>query len=346
MLLMAAVACGDTSEDRADAAASGRAGNEPPPSVVLDVHARKLATSASHTCALRKSGLFCWGANEKGQLGDESSQSSSVPVQAKVAGNDVVEVAVHTAHSCVRKKNGKVACWGANDTGQLGDGTQTDSLAAVDTNVDDVKQLALDEKTGCALRADGSVWCWGGDAGSLEPTAVADIAGAVDVHNGGMNTYCARLTEGAPKCWHMQSGGAWKTTTPKEASALLDASAIALASPQEVCGIVSSGEVMCQDLASGMSVSLQGSRGTTALEGGLLTLCGGDSAGAWYSWSILSPALLQTIGAQRRELSRGPFFEFSTAAYRYCGLEAGGQVQCMESNAATPAFSPVADLPE
>lgn len=349
MLLMAAIACGDTSEDRADAATSSQARDAaPPPTLVLDTRARKLATSASHTCSLRKTGLFCWGANEKGQLGDASSQSSSVPVHASVAGDDVVEVAVHTARTCVRKKTGKVACWGANANGQLGDGTRTDSVEAVVPDVDNVKQLALDETTTCALRGDGSVWCWGAapetsDAGSIEPTALANVEGAVDLHSGGMNTYCVRLMEGAPKCWHMQ-GGAW--TTPTEATALLDASVIALASAQSVCGVVSSGEVVCQDLASGMSVALQGSRGTTALEGGLLTLCGGDNAGAWYSWSILSPALLQTIGAQRRELSRGPFFEFSTAAYRYCGLEAGGQVQCMESNAAPAHFSPVAELPE
>jgi hypothetical protein len=265
-------------------------------------------------------------------------------VHASVAGDDVVEVGSHTAHSCVRKKSGKVACWGANDSGQLGDGTHTDSLKAVEPKVDDVKQLAVDEKTSCVLRADSSVWCWGGSTdASAGPAAIAGIAGAVDVHSGGMNAYCSRMKEGAPKCWHMQAG-AW--SEPTDASALLDASAIALASAQLVCGIVSSGDVVCQDLASGKSATLQGSRGTSALEGGLLTLCGGDNAGAWYSWSILSPALLQTIPAQRRELSRGPFFEFSTAAYRYCGLEAGGQVQCMESNATTPAFSQVADLPE
>jgi hypothetical protein len=346
MLLMAAlptIACGDANDHEAmhaDAAAPSGRGGAGSATLMPDAHARKLATSPSHTCALRKTGLFCWGANEKGQLGDETSQSASVPVHAKVAGDDVVEVALHTGRSCVRKQSGKVACWGANDSGQLGDGTQTDSLEAVEPDVADVKQLALDEKSTCVLRADQSVWCWGGPTA---PAAVGGIEGALDVHNGGMNAYCARVKDGAPKCWHMQDG-AW--TTPTEASALLDASAIALAGPQVACGIVSSGEVVCQDLASGKSATLQGSRGTSALEGGLLTLCGGDNAGAWFSWNILSPALLQTIPAQRRELSRGPFFEFSTAAYRYCGLEAGGQVQCMESNATSPAFSPVADLPE
>lgn len=356
MLLMAAVAlaaaCGDASEGsaaRPDAATANQAGKRSDSTPSIDPHARKLATSPSHTCALRKAGLFCWGANEKGQIGDESSTSSQSPVQAKVAGDEIVEVAAHTARTCVRKKSGKLACWGANDSAQLGDGSRTDSLKAVEPKVDNVKQLALDEKSACALRADGSVWCWGAspadkpDEGSPEPKAIEGIEGAVELRSSTLHTYCARTEEGATKCWHLQDGS-W--TAPSDASALNGASRIALASAQEVCGLLSSGDVVCQDLVGGMSLKLQGSTGTTAIEGGLLTLCGGDNAGAWYCWSILSPAVLQTIGAQRRELTRGPFFEFATAAYRYCGLEASGQVQCMESNAGSMQFSAVSELPD
>lgn len=356
VLLMAAVVfaagCGESADEgaaRTDAATSSQAGKRADDSPSVDPHARRLATSPSHTCALRKAGLFCWGANDKGQLGDESSMSSETPVHAKVAGDDVVEVAVHTARTCVRKRSGKVACWGGNDSAQLGDGSRTDSRAAVEPRVDDVKQLALDEKSACALRADGRVWCWGAspadkpDDGSTEPSAIEGIADAVELRSSAMNTFCARTREGATRCWRIEAGS-W--TTPTDAPALNGASRIALASAQEVCGVLSSSDVVCQDLSSGMRLMLQGSRGTSAIEGGLLTLCGGDNAGAWYCWSILSPAVLQTVGAQRRELTRGPFFEFSTAAYRYCGLEASGQVQCMESNAGSMQFSAVSELPD
>lgn len=333
----AAVACGDSGTENApnaDTAGSGAS--------AVDLHARALATSGSHTCALRKSGVYCWGANEQGQLGDESATGSATPVKAKVEASDAVEIAVHTGYSCIRRRSGKVACWGANDSGQLGDGTQSAARTAVAAAVSDVKQLALDEKSGCALRADASVWCWGGSADSLnEPKQVAGIEAALDVHSGSMNTYCAR-GEGFTRCWHLE-GGQW--TTPTDVSALANASKIALASAQEVCGVVAD-EVVCQDLAGGASVRLQGSAGTSQLVGGLHTLCGGDNVGAWYRWDILSAAVLQTIGAARRELSRGPFRELTTAGYRYCGLNSASEVQCMEINAPSPQFAVVTELPE
>jgi hypothetical protein len=351
LLLMAAggcAACGGSDADaspagKPEAGSSGGAGSGAP---AVDALARRLATSPSHTCALRKAGLYCWGANEKGQLGDGSTASSMTPVQAAIAAADLVEVAAHTGHTCVRKRAGTVACWGANDSGQLGDGSRDDSLEPVEPEVDEVKQLALDEKSSCVLRADGSVWCWGGSAegdGTLSPAAVGGIDGAVEVRSGPMNTFCARGDAGWSKCWHLQDG-AW--SEPLEVSALASASGLALASSQELCGIVSGGEVACQDPAGGPSATLSGSRGTTQLVGGLLTVCGGDGVGAWACWNIISPSLLQAVGAPRRELARGPFTELSTAGFRYCGLGLDGQVQCMESNAQPAQFAAVADLPE
>jgi hypothetical protein len=339
--------CADDS-DRPGAAASSSAGTGGDRAQKPDPHARALATSASHSCALRKAGLYCWGANDTGQLGDGSTASATSPVKAALDATDVVEVAVHTGRSCVRRRSGAVACWGANASGQLGDGTRDDSLEPVEVALEDAAQLALSENTSCALRDDGSVYCWGGspdgssEEGSLEPKPVDGVTGALALHSGPMSSYCARGA-GWTRCWRLDAG-AW--TAPIELPDLAAASGIALASAQEVCGIVSGGEVVCSAVDGGSSARLSGSRGTIQLAGGLLTVCGGDIVGAWYCWNILSPMVLQAIGAPRSELTRGPFDQLVTAGFRYCGLGPSGDVQCVERNTPSPQWMPVADLPD
>ena len=70
--------------------------------------------------------MSCWGANESGQLGNGTTDSSNVPVP--VTGlKDVEAIVAGGAHSCARRTDGTVWCWGANTSGQLGDGVTLSS---------------------------------------------------------------------------------------------------------------------------------------------------------------------------------------------------------------------------
>jgi alpha-tubulin suppressor-like RCC1 family protein len=70
---------------------------------------------------LQDASLSCWGANDKGQLGDSTTKDRPFP--GLVFGAfDLVEVAVGDAHVCGRFKDNLVKCWGDGSTGQLGDG--------------------------------------------------------------------------------------------------------------------------------------------------------------------------------------------------------------------------------
>src|SRR5262245_56988981 len=89
--------------------------------------AHPLATSATHSCALREAGLYGWGSNFVGQLGTGDEIDAERPVEAKLVGDDIAELALSSGRSCVRRKTGKVACWGQNDMGQIGDGTRDNS---------------------------------------------------------------------------------------------------------------------------------------------------------------------------------------------------------------------------
>src|ERR1700691_2273260 len=79
----------------------------------------------------------------------------------------VTQIALGGGFGCSRMKDGSVRCWGANDAGQLGDGTVTDrhepvkvAAAARFTTV------ATGAHHACAITGDGDVVCWGAnDAG-------------------------------------------------------------------------------------------------------------------------------------------------------------------------------------
>ena len=44
--------------------------------------ARLIAAGGAHTCAIDETEtLYCWGLNDDGQLGDDSTTSSPIPVE-------------------------------------------------------------------------------------------------------------------------------------------------------------------------------------------------------------------------------------------------------------------------
>ncbi len=88
----------------------------------------KFTADVYHTCGLTHEGLaYCWGSDEFGQLGDGgSSQDSQVPVQvdmSEVVGKRAfAQISAGGQHTCGVTKEGRVYCWGSDNTGQLGSG--------------------------------------------------------------------------------------------------------------------------------------------------------------------------------------------------------------------------------
>jgi alpha-tubulin suppressor-like RCC1 family protein len=105
----------------------------------VDVHGltsgvSALAAGAAHQCALTAPGaVYCWGANNSGQLGRETAEQCSppsppiscgtVPARATGLATGVVAVAGGQFFTCAVTAVGGVKCWGANCCGQLGNGT-------------------------------------------------------------------------------------------------------------------------------------------------------------------------------------------------------------------------------
>lgn len=115
-------------------------------------------------------------------------------------------------HNCFINDARKVACWGINQNGQLGDGT-TKSRGWTPTevlNLPAVSAVSAGTEHSCALTVWGEVKCWGwnyfGQLGDgtktnrLTPITVKGLRGVTAIANGGDHT-CAVVNTGAVECW-------------------------------------------------------------------------------------------------------------------------------------------------
>jgi alpha-tubulin suppressor-like RCC1 family protein len=136
-----------------------------------------VVTGYFHACAHRTNGsVVCWGNNSHGQLGDGTTVRALAPVAVQgldayaaplrelLTGSYVKSVVAGGSHTCALFSNGKVACWGSNYLGALGNGTTADSpTPTIVPGLEGVVVLEAHASTTCAARYDGSVACWGGD---------------------------------------------------------------------------------------------------------------------------------------------------------------------------------------
>lgn len=91
---------------------------------------------AYHACALTVPGeVYCWGDNDHGQLGNGLQSDQLSPIQVDVSGvmsgKKIISISADNDHTCALSSDGKAFCWGENDDGELGNGTNIDSYVPV-----------------------------------------------------------------------------------------------------------------------------------------------------------------------------------------------------------------------
>ena len=98
----------------------------------LPVSAVSVFAGGEHTCALTAGGdAWCWGSNSNGQLGRGTSGGSNQTPALVSGGLKFLSISAGGTHTCGVTLDRAIYCWGANGSGQLGDGTQTDRAAPV-----------------------------------------------------------------------------------------------------------------------------------------------------------------------------------------------------------------------
>ena len=139
--------------------------------VVGGVSFAAVSAGGEHTCGVTAAGAaYCWGVNDYGQVGDGDTTDwtpRSSPVLV-TGGLSFVAVSAGTDHTCGVTTSGAAYCWGADNVGQLGDGTITyfrSSPARVTGGVR-FAAVSLGPSYSCGVTTAGAAYCWGANYGS------------------------------------------------------------------------------------------------------------------------------------------------------------------------------------
>ncbi|BEP13497.1 hypothetical protein acdb102_18080 [Acidothermaceae bacterium B102] len=144
-----------------------------------------ISAKAYTAYALKSDGtVWAWGRGDLGQLGNNTTTSSSVPVQVTgLTGITFIAAGGYSGYAL--KSDGTVWAWGSNALHQLGDGTAVDRLTPVQVtglSAGTVSRIAGGGLGGYALKTDGTVWAWGSNvAGAIGDGTMTDRPAAVQV---------------------------------------------------------------------------------------------------------------------------------------------------------------------
>lgn len=300
-----------------------------------------------HTCAIAADGrLFCWGRNNRGQIG--AGISVALDVTAPVPVGSLAGVAAGAgggAHSCALAAGG-IYCWGENANGQLGNGVAGGYAAfpARVTGLAGAEALSTRFAHVCALKH-GQAYCWGlnnwGQTGIgattplsvTWPTLVAGITGAIGIA-AGIHHACALLSDGTVRCWGRNTYG--------QLGAMLLASTGAVTQPTSVAS-----PLRYDDGLGAWSPEYAGPlTGVVELAAGFYHTCALTSAGRVYCWGqnaadsnqlgvAATPHACFSIPCSQAPVAvalERPAARLSAGLYHTCAIDLAGDAVCWGRN--------------
>jgi alpha-tubulin suppressor-like RCC1 family protein len=287
-----------------------------------------ISSGRLHTCIILDDGdVSCWGNNSVGQLGDGTTTQRNTSTQTLSLGSGRTAVAISSGGeaTCAILDDGSVSCWGDNQYGQLGDGTNTDRSAPSQTSSLGTGRTAVSISSGgsrtCAILDDGSVSCWGrnlygglGDGTNTNrntPTQTSSLGTgrtAVAISAGASHT-CAILDDDSVSCWgdnwygQLGDGTNTERNRPTQTSSLGTGRTAVAISPGfgHTCAVLDDGSVSCWgynyygQLADGTTTDQNTPTQTMSL--GTNRTAVTISSGLHYSCAILDNASVSCWGA-------------------------------------------------
>jgi len=179
---------------------------------------QSLALGDRHTCAATGSGIYCWGANDLGQLGQGGTGTTAGPAPVLGIGA-TTSISAGTAFTCA-VANAALYCWGTNSTYQFGESNPPMSATPFLVNVPaPTTAVAAGNAHACAIGSGSKLYCWGvsssgqvGD-GHTDPTSsVTGLGIAPSLVAAGASHTCA--VSGGAYCWGANNFGQLGMSSP------------------------------------------------------------------------------------------------------------------------------------
>lgn len=166
-------------------------------------------------------------------------------------------IAAGIAHTCAITPEGGVQCWGNNNFGQLGDGSNVSSNVPVNVvGLEGGTTIVAGGNHTCILSA-GNVWCWGQNSqGQLGDGTRTDrnipvkvLSDVVDI-TAGLDYTCAVMSYGQVMCWGNNDQGQLSDGTKMDRmkptlAGLISGISNMDAGQNKSCGLTSTGLLRC-----------------------------------------------------------------------------------------------------
>jgi alpha-tubulin suppressor-like RCC1 family protein len=204
------------------------------PEQILPSGVKAVSAGGQHSLIIKTNGsLWAMGFNTSGQLGDGTTATSapfgaSLPEQ--IVASNVVAIAAGASHSLFLKSDGSLWAMGANNNGQLGDGTFNNTNRPEEIVTNNVVAIAAGNNHSLFLKSDGSLWGMGynvqGDLGignnvntnqpqQIVPSGVTAIAAGFE-HSLFIKSDGSLWGMGAASTGQLGGGTLIKTNRPEE----------------------------------------------------------------------------------------------------------------------------------
>ena len=148
------------------------------PASAAETYPTTIAAGYDHSCMIVTGQAYCWGDNTYGELGDDSTVSSTAPVpvdtSGELSGVTLTQITAGNGYTCALASTGRAYCWGYNADGELGNGSTANSRVPVPVTTSGVlagatlTQISAGEYAACGVSSAGAAYCWGqGTSGQL-----------------------------------------------------------------------------------------------------------------------------------------------------------------------------------
>jgi alpha-tubulin suppressor-like RCC1 family protein len=223
-----------------------------------------LTAGLGHTCVVVGGTAKCFGANNYGQVGNNSGTDALLSQDVSGLSSGVSAISAGDWHNCALVTGGGVKCWGRNTSGQLGNNSLTNQRTPVNVSgmSSGINSLTGGSLHTCALTAGGGVKCWGyGASGQLgnggtavqkTPVDVTGLTSGVTAITAGLHHTCALTSGGGVKCWGeadagrvLGNGSTTDQSTPIDVAGLTSGVTAVSAGEYHTCALLTGGTVRC-----------------------------------------------------------------------------------------------------